>query len=144
DDRGTSPGQIDDDDSEVETNVRDSQLPMVSEVREIEPSGGGDNQTRDARARKKSQQQRQQSPADDDADPEASFVKAVQQSSSLKGRGERGEVTVVKAPAVDRPPRRGARVIVLEGADQGGEADIETNPCMIGRTATAEIGLTDP
>ncbi len=128
---GTRPGEIVDPLPSDEDD--DDDLPLVSQVREVESSQPVEG-TRPA--------QRSTRDTGPENDPEASFVKAVRRSSRETHPGA-GESTAARA-APDRPPRRGARVIVLEGADQGGEADIELTPTLVGRTESAEIGLTDP
>jgi pSer/pThr/pTyr-binding forkhead associated (FHA) protein/tetratricopeptide (TPR) repeat protein len=112
-------------------------LPLVSQVREIEPEGpgapelGGTTPGRRGRS----------VPLEPENDPEASFVKAVRMSQDE--RRPLGEVTAVK-PAPNKPPLRGAHLFVLEGPDSGGETDIEVTPSLLGRLASAEIGLSDP
>lgn len=133
-----------------EADDADVELPLVSQAREVESpleaplgEGGTDGgHGRDAGPSATASRHRSTSlRAEPDNDPEASFVKAVRQTRDDR-RGA-GESTVVK-PLREKPPRRGGHLVVLEGPDAGGETDIEVTPSLVGRTAAAEIGLTDP
>lgn len=122
---GASVNSLSGDDSAPD----DDDLPLVSQVREIElPPGTVPGRRHSTRA--------------PENDPEASFVKAMRQSAEPQ-RGTVGDVTAVRA-APERSARVGARLLVLEGPDEGGEADIELIPSLIGRATLADIGLTDP
>jgi hypothetical protein len=116
------------DDSRSEPN--DDDLPMVSDVREIENARGTVPGNKPA------------SGSSRENDPEASFIKALRETAQAP-RGIVGDVTAVRA-APQLPARLGGRIVVLEGPDEGGEADIAVMPSLIGRASAAEIGLTDP
>jgi hypothetical protein len=129
----TTPGQaVDPLPSEPDSEMEDHDLPMVSQVREVEPS-------LDVPGTTPGKQGRSDFPQSNDA--EASFVKAVR--ATVDQRGQVGDVTAVRS-APNKPRKMGAKIVVLEGPDEGGEADLDVIPSLIGRTATAEVGLTDP
>jgi hypothetical protein len=134
DERGTSPGSpvVEPLPSASDSGRGDTDLPLITGgVREIE---GGDGGTKPAKKRPPIETSRE-------ADPEQSFIKAVRASTMEERRA--AEITAVRE-APDRPPKRGGHIVVLEGPDKGGEADIELFPSLVGRLPTAEIGLSDP
>ena len=115
--------------SEPDSEPDDDDLPLVSNVREVElPAATVPGRKQDHRA--------------PDNDPEASFVKAMR-APAQRARGDVAEVTAVRE-APRRAPRVGARLVVLEGPDEGGALDLALVPSLVGRSTTAEIGLTDP
>lgn len=132
--------------------ARDAGLPLMSDVRDVRDardveqtrarsalSSPGAGSTGTAPQRRASSLRHEV-----ENDPEASFVKAVRQTrDDRRSAGSAGEVTAVK-PLPDKPKKRGGHLIVLEGPDAGGETDIEVSPSLVGRTATADIGLSDP
>ncbi|MBI1948686.1 MAG: FHA domain-containing protein [Deltaproteobacteria bacterium] len=115
-------------DSEVAPD--DDDLPVVSQIREVEP----DPPTRTAKARGGRA-------GDTDGDAEESFVKAVRDASADARRGP-GDITVDGGQPV-AAPRRGARLLVLEGPDQGAKLDVAITPALLGRTRDADLKLGD-
>lgn len=113
--------------------VADSDLPLVSQVREVEP----DPPTHTAKARGG-----QRPGGTTDGDAEESFVKAVRNASADARRGP-GEITLDGGRPAP-PPRRGARLCVVEGPDQGAKLDVAITPALLGRSRDADLKLTDP
>lgn len=139
------PSEQDDDDDDASDEV---DLPLVSQVQQVDalgkplsPNDRGDDIAIEIPAGTQPGRKARTIQQEPENDPEASFVKAVRQSKQDKSAI--GDVTAVKE-LPRKPPKRGAHLFVLEGPDQGGETDVEVNPSLLGRSATAEIGLTDP
>lgn len=110
----------------------DGDLPLVSQIREVEP----DPPTRTAKARGGARDEGRS------LDDEESFVRAVRDASADARRGP-GDLTLDGGEPI-ASPRRGARLVVLEGPDQGGKLDVAITPALIGRTRDADVQLSDP
>lgn len=110
----------------------DSDLPLVSQIREVEP----DPPTHTATARGGAR-----APGTTDGEAEESFVKAVRDASADARRGP-GEITLDGARPT-RAPRRGARLHVLEGPEQGAKLDVIITPALLGRSRAADLKLAD-
>lgn len=110
----------------------DDELPLVSQIREVEP----DPPTRTRKARGGARGDSQS-----DADPEESFVRAVRDASA-DARSGPGEITLDGGVPL-AAPRCGARLLVLEGPDQGAKLDVGITPALLGRTRDADLKLAD-
>ncbi|MCC7107666.1 MAG: FHA domain-containing protein [Deltaproteobacteria bacterium] len=110
----------------------DDELPLVSQIREVEP----DPPTRPRKARGGARGDSQS-----DADPEESFVRAVRDASA-DARSGPGEITLDGGVPL-AAPRCGARLLVLEGPDQGAKLDVGITPALLGRTRDADLKLAD-